>query len=145
VPLLADKDFAEFSQEIGLASLGASDADVTRLATCYWFTVEFGLCRQGGAVRAYGAGLLSSFGELEYCLSGAPELRPFDPEVTGVTEYPITEYQPVYYVADSFAAAKDKLRAFAATLNRPFHVRYNPYTESVEILDPAHVRCRENL
>ena len=141
VPLLADKDFAEFSQEIGLASLGASDEDVTRLATCYWFTVEFGLCRQNGQLRAYGAGLLSSFGELEYCLSGKPVLKPFEPTVTGSTEYPITEYQPQYYVAESFAAAKDKMRAFASTLNRPFHVRYNPYTESVELLDHAHVRA----
>ena len=85
VPLLADKDFADFSQEIGLASLGASDEEVKRLATCYWFTVEFGLCRQGGQIRAYGAGLLSSFGELEYCLTDKPKLADFDPAVTGVT------------------------------------------------------------
>ena len=76
---------------------------------CYWFTVEFGLCRQGDGVRAFGAGLLSSYGELEYCLSGKPDLRPFDPPVTGDQDYPITEYQPVYFVAESFADATSKL------------------------------------
>lgn len=76
---------------------------------CYWFTVEFGLCRQDGQIKAFGAGLLSSFGELEYCVSDKPELRAFEPEKTAVQSYPITEYQPVYYVAESFEDAKNKM------------------------------------
>lgn len=76
---------------------------------CFWFTVEFGLCRQDGELKAYGAGLLSSFGELQYCLSDKPQLREFDPAQTGCTSYPITEYQPIYYVAESFEDAKDKM------------------------------------
>jgi len=134
-PLFADPDFADFSQEIGLASLGASDEDIEKLATCYWYTVEFGLCKEGESVKAYGAGLLSSFGELEYCLSGKPELRPFDPFEACKVKYPITQYQPLYFVAESFQASKEKMRHFAETLERPFSLRYNPYTQSVEILD----------
>ncbi len=72
--------------------------------------MEFGLCRQEGDLKAYGAGLLSSFGELEYCLSDKPELREFEPAKTGLQEYPITEYQPIYYVASSFDEAKEKLK-----------------------------------
>ncbi|KAL6059276.1 phenylalanine 4-monooxygenase, variant 2 [Balamuthia mandrillaris] len=135
VPMFADPAFADFSQEIGLASLGASDADIEKLATCYWFTVEFGICRQKGELKAYGAGLLSSFGELEYCLTDKPKLLDFNPFETCNTKYPITEYQPLYYVADSFERAKNQMRMFAQSLDRPFTIRYNPYTESVEVVD----------
>ena len=79
------------------------------LLQCYWFTVEFGLCRQDGQLKAYGAGLLSSFGELQYSLGGKPELKPFEPFKTAVQKYPITEYQPIYFVAESFENAKEKM------------------------------------
>lgn len=129
VPLFADPAFAQFSQEIGLASLGAPDDFIEKLATvngrhfsdvphynfirflaqCFWFTVEFGMCRQDGELKAFGAGLLSSFGELQYCLTDKPELREFEPAKTGLQKYPITEYQPIYYVAESFEDAKEKM------------------------------------
>jgi phenylalanine-4-hydroxylase len=136
VPLFADPDFADLSQEIGLASLGASDADIQSLATLYWFTVEFGLCREGDQIRACGAGLLSSFGELDYSLrSPIPERRPFNAQQAATTKYPITEMQPVYYVAESFRDMKEKVRDYATGLPRPFAVRYSPYSEAIEILD----------
>jgi phenylalanine-4-hydroxylase len=45
----------------------------------YWYTVEFGVVREGASIKAFGAGVLSSYGELEWMASGAPELLPFDP------------------------------------------------------------------
>uniref|UniRef100_A0AAX7U578 Tryptophan 5-hydroxylase 2 n=1 Tax=Astatotilapia calliptera TaxID=8154 RepID=A0AAX7U578_ASTCA len=128
VPLLADPKFAQFSQEIGLASLGASDEDVQKLATCYFFTIEFGLCKQDGQLRAYGAGLLSSIGELRACV------KMFDPKTTCNQECLITTFQEVYFVSESFEEAKEKMREFAKTIKRPFSVYYNPYTQSVDLL-----------
>ncbi|KAE9552008.1 hypothetical protein FO519_004771 [Halicephalobus sp. NKZ332] len=137
-PLFADPEFAQFSQEIGLASLGASDEMIEKLATLYWFTVEYGICLEHGEKKAYGAGLLSSFGELQYCLTDEPSHEAFDPTVTAVTKYPITSFQPKYFISESFADAKNKLMAWTSTIKRPFQVRYNPYTQRIDILDNLH-------
>jgi phenylalanine-4-hydroxylase len=139
VPLFCDRDFAEFSQEIGLASLGASEEQIKWLSTTYWFTVEFGVCREKGELRAYGAGLLSSFGELKYCLGNDPEQKPeyapFDPHVAALQEYPITTFQPKYFVAESFRNAKAQLQQYAKTIKRPFVPHYDPYTQKIELIE----------
>lgn len=78
---------------------------------------------------------MSSFGELEYCRTDEPKILPFQPSVTSVTEYPITTYQPTYFVTESFEDAKRLVSEFAKTMNKSVQVQYNAYTESVEILD----------
>lgn len=139
-PMFADPAFADLSQEIGLASLGASDEEIERLARCYWFSVEFGLLREQGELKAYGAGLLSSFGELEYACSpdrpaGGGEHRacllPWDPAKAAARDFPITEYQPCYFVAESLQDAKARMQEYCRTLARPFYARYNPASESI--------------
>uniref|UniRef100_A0A182QL96 Tryptophan 5-hydroxylase 2 n=1 Tax=Anopheles farauti TaxID=69004 RepID=A0A182QL96_9DIPT len=138
MPLLANSSFAQFSQEIGLASLGASEDDINRLATLYFFTVEFGLCRQkDGSFKVFGAGLLSSVAELQHAITTPEKIKRFDPEVTCQEECIITAYQNAYYYTDSFEEAKEKMRAYADTIQRPFGVRYNPYTQTVEVLSNA--------
>eukprot|EP00455_Lapot_gusevi_P009433 TRINITY_DN1421_c0_g1_i1.p1 TRINITY_DN1421_c0_g1~~TRINITY_DN1421_c0_g1_i1.p1 ORF type:complete len:431 (-),score=173.00 TRINITY_DN1421_c0_g1_i1:215-1507(-) len=133
VPLFADQNFADFSQEIGLASIGATDEQILKLARCYWFSVEFGLCEQHGERKAYGAGLLSSFGELEYSMSSKPEIRDFDPFHASNQDYPITSYQPLYYMAKSFEEAKQRMREFSDAMERPFYVRYNALSQSLQV------------
>ncbi len=132
-PMLADAAFADLSQEIGLASLGADDAEIDRLARCYWHSVEFGLVVEGDARKAYGAGLLSSSGELTHALSGAEgvTLHPWDPAVAALQDYPITEYQPNYFVAQSLQDAKQQMVEYCRALPRPFYARYHAPTQSI--------------
>ena len=136
-PMFADPAFADLSQEIGLASLGASDAEIERLARCYWHSVEFGLLEEDGIRTAYGAGLLSSSGELSYACSTqvsdakAPGFRPWEPAKAAEQDFPITQYQPLYFVATSLQDAKTRMRSFCRGLPRPFYARYNPATERI--------------
>ncbi|UJR27654.1 hypothetical protein I4U23_008935 [Adineta vaga] len=134
IPLLADPNFAQFSHEIGLAAIGASEEDINRLATCYFFTIEFGLCRQNNGLRAYGAGLLSSCAELEHALSDKAKKIPFDPDVVCKQTCLITTYQDQYFVSESFIEAKEKMREFALSIKRPFAIRFNPYNQSIETI-----------
>ncbi|XP_058792709.1 tryptophan 5-hydroxylase 1 [Phymastichus coffea] len=137
MPLLANPSFAQFSQELGLASLGATDEDVDKLATLYFFTVEFGLCKQDGQLRVYGAGLLSSIAELKHAVSAPEKTFRFEPELTVKQECIITAFQNAYYYTDGIEEAKEKMRHFASQIKKPFGLRYNPYTQSVEVLTDA--------
>ena len=64
--MLADPSFAEMVQAIGMASLGADEKTIWHLTKVYWYTVEFGVVKEDDAIKAFGAGVLSSYGELEY-------------------------------------------------------------------------------
>lgn len=115
-PMLAIPEFADLSQKIGEGSLRADDDQVEQLATLYWFTIEYGVLYEGDDLRAYGAGLLSSFGELEHALSGAVEIRSFDPWQAKDTDYPITSYQPLLWSVTSIREAFEKMNKFVETI-----------------------------
>ncbi|ETO27856.1 phenylalanine 4-monooxygenase [Reticulomyxa filosa] len=133
--------------EIGLASIGATDEQLAGLARCYWFSVEFGLCRKkpnSNERKIYGAGILSSFGEIEYSMSDKPEIRDWDPFAAAQQDYPITTYQPLYYMAESFESAKQKLQEYATSLRKPFSVRWDNDNQRL-VVDSNVVRQDKSL
>ena len=104
VPLLFNPVFADHLQAYGAGGLKAHGLNACeQLSRLYWFTIEFGLIQQADGLRAYGAGILSSSGELQYAVnSPEPQRLPLDPVRTMRTRYKIDSYQQTYFVIDSF-------------------------------------------
>ena len=104
VPLLFDPVFADYMQAYGAGGLKASRLDACELlARLYWYTVEFGLIATPKGLRAYGAGILSSAGELAHSVgSPQPQRVAFDLRRLMRTRYRIDSFQANYFVIDSF-------------------------------------------
>ena len=104
VPMLADPVFADYMVAYGkggqrAGSLGA----LKRLARLYWYTVEFGLVQEAGALRIYGSGIVSSHGESLFALDDpSPNRIGFDLKRVMRTDYRIDDYQQTYFVIPSF-------------------------------------------
>lgn len=75
--MFADKKVCDISQLIGMLSLGASDEQVAMLGSIYWFTIEFGICLEKGENRFYGAGIASSYGEIDNMVA-SNDVRPLE-------------------------------------------------------------------
>ncbi|GAC1408533.1 MAG: phenylalanine 4-monooxygenase [Burkholderiaceae bacterium] len=105
VPLLFDPVFADHLQEYGRGGLKAMPlGGLPYLTRLYWYTIEFGLLDTQQGLRAYGAGILSSGGEITHCLTSPLSQRiPFDVERVMRTLYRIDSYQETYFVIRSFA------------------------------------------
>ncbi len=118
VPLHADPTFADFLQTYGQAALTTDDpAETERLARLFWFTVEFGLIREGGTVKVYGSGLISSPGESRHSLSSdSVDRRPFNLEQVCDTAFEIDHFQPILYVLDSFDQLRDAMNTYSKRL-----------------------------
>ena len=121
VPLLFDPVFADYMQAYGAGGLKASRLEACEyLARLYWYTVEFGLINTALGLRAYGAGILSSAGELRHSVtSREPQRIGFDLERIMRTRYTIDTYQTSYFVIDSF----DQLIAATAPDFTPIYGR----------------------
>ncbi len=108
---LASPRLAELNRLFGEAVRRTDDAsDLDRLSRVYWFTIEFGVLREDGGIKAYGTGLLSSAGELGEMHKA--ELRPLDINAAANNVYDPTHFQSVLFCADSFDEMYEGLRGF---------------------------------
>jgi phenylalanine-4-hydroxylase len=113
VPLLFNPVFADYVQRYGQGGLKAQGlGSCEMLSRLYWYTIEFGLIREAGGLRAYGAGILSSSGELPYAVQNPePQRLPLQLERTMRTRYKIDTYHQTYFVIDSFEQLFDMTAA----------------------------------
>lgn len=100
-PMLTDPFAARLNELIGQAAARASERQLRALLRLYWFTLEFGLVEERSGLRAYGAGLLSSFGELPHAFTEAVDRRPFNLEEVIEQDYHHDRMQEVLFVAPS--------------------------------------------
>ena len=112
IPNFTNPDFADFSQTVGRGARIATDEQLEELGRLYWFTVEFGLVQEGDEMKAFGAGLLSSFGELENAFTESVERRPFDLKEVINQDYSYSDMQPILYVIPSYAYLKETTRKY---------------------------------
>jgi phenylalanine-4-hydroxylase len=120
---LADPKLAELNRLAGRAARRLqTDAGRDFFATVFWFSIEFGVVRERGELRAYGAGLLSSYGEIEEFRSA--EIRPLDIAEMGVRDYDITKYQPILYAADGIEHLLDVVGGFFEVCDDDSPARY---------------------
>ncbi|MCZ0208651.1 phenylalanine 4-monooxygenase [Streptomyces sp. UMAF16] len=113
---LASPAFARIYRLIGKAAMRVERADVLQMISdVYWFTLEYGVLDEGGTPKAYGAALLSSFGEIGRL--HAADVRPLDIGAMLATPYDIRGYQPVLFSARTLDEVTDVLAGFLEDLD----------------------------
>lgn len=97
----ASEDFARLNRAFGRAARCADDHDIESIARVYWYTLEFGVLRERGELKVFGAGLLSSFGELGEFMLPRRHQR-WDVSAMAATPYDPTRYQDTLFIAPDF-------------------------------------------
>jgi phenylalanine-4-hydroxylase len=115
-PALGNATLAELYRLTGEAVRRVTQARTIELISrIFWFTLEYGVIEQNGQHRAYGAGLLSSFGELEKFREA--DIRPLDLKGMATTEYDITDYQHVLFTGQSVNHVHDFFADFLQSVD----------------------------
>lgn len=114
VPTFTDSDIVHFSQQIGRAARKANEAQLQALERLYWFTLEFGLLQEDSCVKIFGAGLLSSFGEMRHAYSKDVIWRPFTIDEVVRTPFDFSKMQDTLFIVPSFAKLREDVEAYLA-------------------------------
>jgi phenylalanine-4-hydroxylase len=121
--MLASDSLAGLYADAGQASRRAvSAAALEFFSRVFWFTLEFGVVFELGTPKAYGAGLLSSYGELDAYRHA--DIRRWDLRAMGRLDYDITHYQPVLFAASSFERLIDDLGSFFRSYDEEWFERH---------------------
>jgi phenylalanine-4-hydroxylase len=120
VPALLNPDYAELLTLIGKAvSTTLHPEQVLALKRFSWFSIEFGLIEEGGEVKIFGAGILSSTGEIPFALSAAVERRPFVTEEVIATDYDPSRMQDRLFVIPSFPFLRREIEQLVKRFDIP--------------------------
>ncbi|MEO6287589.1 MAG: phenylalanine 4-monooxygenase [Dyadobacter sp.] len=111
VPLLSNQAFCDFISHLSAVALRFIDNEeiLQLISRLYWYTVEFGLIRENGALKIYGGGIISSTGESNYCLGKQVPKIDFDLVTVMNTPYHIDKYQDHYFVIQSYDQLYDSV------------------------------------
>ena len=119
IPLLADPSICNYLH--GLATIAVrhinNEKIIGAIARLYWYTIEFGLVKENNQLKIYGAGILSSIGETDYCLSNKAVLVPFNLEQILHTPYIKDTFREQYFVLESIEQLEEIPRLFNIKLS----------------------------
>lgn len=119
--MLCDKNFADFSQQIGIASLGASNEDLDKLAKIYWFTIEYGLVKElshdgTSKLKVYGGAIVPSIFEIDYALSMQATYHSLDFDKMQTAQFDYVNLSTNYFVTESIESMKLKFNDYSKSI-----------------------------
>jgi phenylalanine-4-hydroxylase len=141
--MLADPEFADLSQKIGMLSLGQSDENIAKIGALYLYTIEFGSFKEGEDIKCYGAGIASCIDEIKNFVNNPEKRHKLDPASWLPLDYPIETVQNNFFVADSLKDATDSLIRYSRTLDRPFLAWYDHEHQKIITNKPVEMKPQQ--
>ncbi|KAM3143450.1 hypothetical protein pb186bvf_004511 [Paramecium bursaria] len=130
IPMLADPQIADLTQQIGLISCGIQENNLKKIGTLFWYTLEYGATLEKGLIKGYGAGIGSSIAELENFKNA--QFEKLNPAIHATRNYISQDVQPVYMYSSDFEETKQQLLDYGNSLQKPFKAQYDSQSQSIK-------------